>query len=240
MPKNPAFLQLESEILGLLTDKAPVDFPQRQQIFAEGVLLACLVHDHTPSPEIAEVWFKLLLDTDPDCRLMAVRAAETVLRAAKLPMPNVTKERKQGTSYPPALRPDNDEFQYKRMSPEELKVYYDKPYSVKPHQGFRAWSKPAKLRLRAGLKTDGMESEDSDLLAVHQYVKKVAEAFFKVRGKLYRAVLNFSNGGSCYFRTRRRSANSPPYQWQTLSRITRPKNPSPTSTPVELLSWELF
>ena len=181
VPKNPAFLQLESEILGLLTDKAPVDFPQRQQIFAEGVLLACLVHDHTPSPEIAEVWFKLLLDTDPDCRLMAVRAAETVLRAAKLPMPNVTKERKQGTSYPPALRPDNDEFQYKRMSPEELKVYYDKPYSVKPHQGFRAWSKPAKLRLRAGLKTDGMESEDSGLFAVHQYVKKVAEAFFKVR-----------------------------------------------------------
>ena len=60
-------------------------------------------------------------------------------KKVKIDPPNIKSQELNN----PGLRSDNEFLQYKgKMSEQELIDYWNKPFSVKPANGFYAWTKP--------------------------------------------------------------------------------------------------
>ena len=79
------------------------------------------------------------------------------------------------TANHPGIRDDNLWLQYNpNLTPEELKTYWQKPFSVRPEHGFYAWPKPqVKLRL-----------VDDRTLSEPDFVPKAYLNFFQDKQKL--------------------------------------------------------
>ncbi|QQP39732.1 Uncharacterized protein FKW44_013543, partial [Caligus rogercresseyi] len=163
---DPHFKDLELRVIELISNG---NLHWRRYQMAIGILLGFINHKHIPHERAIRIWLDALVHDDITIRLTAFQALEAIMKVLKVKRARIGKSfSNEGHYLKPGAREDNEWMQYKRITdPDELKAYWEKPFSVKTNLGYYFWSQ-GETQLRLVDESEPTEDKNNVRASIHE------------------------------------------------------------------------